>query len=90
MKCKACKHYTRVGEMCEGILDIIEPGEVECWGYERAINADRIRAMSDEELVAFMMADLPCDALYGQMCTIYHGNCEGCVRDWLRQPAEKA
>ena len=52
-------------------------------------NADRIRAMSDEELAQFLYA---CD-----FCNIceegcdgcsYHGDCERRLADWLKQPAE--
>ena len=52
-------------------------------------NADRIRAMSDEELVDFLgeyrfcdICDEGCEA-----CT-YHGNCNKRILDWLQQPAE--
>lgn len=47
-------------------------------------NADKVRSMSDEELVQFMMSDPPCDALYAQSCALHNGNCEECVRDWLQ------
>lgn len=85
LRCRDCKHDKGkcVGSSRRG-------GHKNCFEPREMTNADRIRAMSDEELAAFIMADLPCDALYGQMCTIYHGNCEGCVRDWLQQPAEEA
>ena len=52
-------------------------------------NADRIRAMSDEELVDFLgeyrfcdICDEGCEA-----CT-YHGDCNKRLFDWLKQPAE--
>lgn len=52
-------------------------------------NADRIRAMSDEELVDFLgeyrfcdICDEGCEA-----CT-YHGDCTKRLFDWLKQPAE--
>ena len=51
-------------------------------------NADRIRAMSDEELVDFLgeyrfcdICDEGCEA-----CT-YHGDCDKRLLDWLKQPA---
>ena len=47
-------------------------------------NADKVRSMSDEELVQFMMSDPPCDALYAHSCALHSGNCEECVREWLR------
>lgn len=51
-------------------------------------NADKVRSMSDEELVQFMMSDPPCDALYAQSCALHNGNCEECVRDWLQASVE--
>ena len=47
-------------------------------------NADRIRAMSDEELCDFLMCDVICDQKMSPDCT----DCEKCVLDWLQQPAE--
>ena len=56
---------------------------------KRMTNGDRIRAMSDAELLAF---------LYGyQFCEIcdegcdecrYNGDCKRRLKDWLKQPAE--
>ena len=53
-------------------------------------NADRIRAMSDEELVEFLynykftdMCEEGCDLCH------YHGDCENRLADWLKQPAEE-
>lgn len=47
-------------------------------------NADRIRAMSDEELVRWVGLDsCPKDAV----CTL-PVNCEKCWLNWLRQPAK--
>lgn len=49
-------------------------------------NADRIRAMSDEEL-----AELLCSMTYCYECS-YKNACthDDGYLDWLRQPAEKA
>lgn len=54
-------------------------------------NADRIRAMSDEE-----MARLVFMGREGLFCNKYsfeckkECSCEDCVLDWLKQPAEEA
>lgn len=48
-------------------------------------NADRIRAMSDEELCEFLMCDVVCDQNISPDCK----DCEKCVMDWLQQPAEE-
>ena len=57
--------------------------------YKPDTHADRIRAMSDEELAEFLseyqfcdMCDEGCDA-----CT-YHGECDKRLLEWLKQPAE--
>ena len=57
-------------------------------------NADRIRAMSDEELADFllkMMSDVQCFAegiLPYHSCPQNH-NCKQCGIEWLHQPAEE-
>ena len=67
----------------------------ECWDEwaERnppMTNADRIRAMSDEELMEFI-----CQQKYIVMCKegclecTYHGDCEKRFLEWLKQPAEE-
>ena len=51
-------------------------------------NADKIRAMSDEELSKFLREPF-CDRRTHEECTIsYCGVCDQCVLDWLQQPAE--
>jgi hypothetical protein len=53
-------------------------------------NADRIRNMSDEELVAFIGHNCMCDRIQdeGTWCE-EQGVCEGCLLKWLKQPAEE-
>ena len=52
-------------------------------------NADKIRAMSDEELAKFLHEPF-CDKRTLEECTIsYCGVCDQCVLDWLQQPAEE-
>lgn len=51
-------------------------------------NADRIRAMSDEELASLIMGipDYPCDEkIPAGECD---EKCEKCILEWLQQPAE--
>lgn len=64
-----------------------------CTAYVPVItNADRIRAMSDEELAVFLSRDLkePCDycqlAVFEGACT--ETLCEDAMMKWLQQPAE--
>ena len=52
-------------------------------------HADRIRAMSDEELVEFINHFNICDHRTNEECKMsYCACCEVCVMDWLQQPAE--
>lgn len=48
-------------------------------------NADRIRAMSDEELCEFLMCDPVCDQKMSSGCE----DCKKCIMAWLQQPAEE-
>ena len=57
--------------------------------YKPQTNADRIRAMSDEELCEFLgeykfcnICEEGCDS-----CT-YNGDCDKRLFEWLQQPAE--
>lgn len=52
-------------------------------------NADRIRAMTDEELCEFLSQYKFCDICEEgcENCS-YNGDCERRLADWLKQPAE--
>lgn len=52
-------------------------------------NADRIRAMSDEELCKFLGEYKFCDICEEgcDSCT-YNGDCDKRLLEWLKQPAE--
>lgn len=50
-------------------------------------NADRIRAMSDDELARFITDDL-CELLCGSP-SVCDGQCEGKMLTWLKAPAEE-
>ena len=52
-------------------------------------NADRIRAMSDEELSAMLADDDNCCPPKHPNCSKHVSDCEGCWLEWLRQPAEE-
>lgn len=51
-------------------------------------NADKIRAMSDEELAAYLSDDDRCCPPKHPNCHKYVNNCSGCHLEWLQQPAE--
>lgn len=60
------------------------------WKAKPQTNADRIRAMSDEELAKFLgeyqfadMCDEGCEN-----CT-YHGDCDKRILEWLKQPTKE-
>ena len=78
---------------CTGTKDVDPcPGYDKCKQYKPnyTTNADRIRAMSDEEL-----AELLLNACIGSKCgeqpTNEHGSidCFACRLTWLKQPAEE-
>lgn len=57
----------------------------------RITNADRIRAMSDEELVKFIGHNSLCDQIQNNernWCES-QGVCNNCLVEWLKQPAEE-
>lgn len=66
-----------------------------CTAYVPVItNADRIRAMSDEELVGFLMRLMGHEQCFAEGIFPYHPcpqshNCKQCGIDWLQQPAEE-
>ena len=49
-------------------------------------NADRIRAMSDEEMAVVMYHPF-CDKRTDKECKAF-GDCNQCALEWLQQPAE--
>lgn len=99
MKCRNCKHLIWAGEepgkmffgWCHKILDTPDPDIEWCCGFERRTNADRIRAMDDEQLAKFLCEFRSCDSDFHP--------CNGCkgepycraghngMIDWLQQPA---
>ena len=50
-------------------------------------NADRIRAMSDEELANIIAGTPICEESYMD-CLLEGRDCETCLLEWLKQPAE--
>ena len=55
---------------------------------KKQTRADKIRAMSDEELAKFLQEPF-CDKRTHEECTIsYCRVCDQCVLDWLKQQSE--
>ena len=82
IKCRNCFFYRN--EWCEKIVDSPDPEEArDCNYFREMTNADRIRAMSDEEL---------CDLLDEWWCMGANNDERLAYADerlaWLQQPAE--
>jgi len=78
---------------CAADADFMEGSE--CDKFNQAVlskpmtNADRIRAMSDEEMVDFYHSFNICDIRGNDECKfMFLADCRSCVLEWLKQPAE--
>ena len=95
MKCKCGQSGT-----CEKLFRPNCPDDGTCYEFDMFTNADRIRAMSDEELASiFLRADFCkcCEHEKGGVCNficaypnipIYEG-CKQAALKWMKQPAEE-
>ena len=73
-------HYKATEDFARKLIDHAKP----------QTNADRIRAMSDEELAVFLGEYRFCDICEeGCADCTYHGDCDKRLSDWLQQPAEE-
>lgn len=94
IKCRNCFFYRN--EWCEKIVDSPDPEEArDCNYFREMTNADRIRSMTDEELVNFLMRLMGHAQCFAEGIFPYHPcpknyNCKQCGIDWLQQPAEEA
>ena len=88
-RCSDCANGAWTGEertlpeVCT-ICRFKSDGEPSEWKPKVFTNADRIRAMSDEELASFI-ASLDCPDRWREC----NGHCDECVLGWLKQPAEE-
>ena len=101
IKCRNCFFYRN--EWCEKIVDSPDPEEVrDCAYFREMTNADKIRAMSDEELAVFIEKIVPmnCDCCaYMRPCRLEYDeetvnyaekySCRDGIMQWLKQPAEE-
>ena len=88
IKCRSCFFYRN--EWCEKIVDSPDPEEARDCNYFREMNnADRIRAMSDEELAEFLwdfnLADVSTDKLGEFGPHMFRRR----LKEWLQQPSEE-
>lgn len=82
IKCKHCDKLKK--HWCEAVLDSPdEDMERDCRFFRHKTNADRIRAMSDEELADFI-TNCGCYD-HARDC---RASCKDCTMDWLKQPVE--
>ena len=84
--CKKCNNL--VNDWCEKVIDSPDPDmQRDCQHFCEKTNADRIRAMSDEELAKLLL-----DGCRGAKCDDQQQNefgsvnCFQCRRTWLQQP----
>lgn len=97
MELKRCNNCANGAWICEesalpGVCiycDFLSDGSPSEWKPKAATNADRIRAMTDEELGEFLSKCEFCNICPEgcDNCT-YHGDCDKRLLDWLQQPAE--
>lgn len=84
-------------QICGSVLgDAVFVEGSECDEFNRQVlsqpmtNADRIRAMSDEELAEFIGHHSLCDRIQGESTWCEeHAVCENCLTEWLQQPVKE-
>ena len=80
MKCK----YGQNGA-CEKLFRPNCLDSSECYEFELYTNADRIRAMSDEELAERIWPKFGCPNEKNHVTCEYVGECKDCWMEWLQQ-----
>ena len=87
IKCRNCFFYRN--EWCEKIVDSPDPEEVrDCNYFREMTNADRIRAMSDEELAEFIK-HIKVRAAFCKAVKDNDAFEALCSAEWLQKPAEE-
>ena len=75
------KHYAAAEDFARRLIDHAKP----------MTNADRIRAMSDEEWIAFFVLEDKCPPeRYSSWKCDRFDSCKDCWIDWLKEPVEDA
>jgi hypothetical protein len=98
-KCDGCKYKGEHQEMmfrpfgvCNrgaNLLEAVQNYEAKKCPYKKT-NADRIRDMSDEELVDWLLPYLCCSGCPMQdYCSTNDLPCEKVILEWLQQPCEE-
>lgn len=99
MTCKQCRNMADCSfdAACNDAVFDPECSAKYCTGFEPLTNADRIRAMSDQELASFwadhydeFCPNKPeCGDILDVEGSIPDEWCVNCVLEWLRQPAKE-
>lgn len=85
VKCKNCNRLKN--HWCEAVIDSPDEDMIrDCQHFSQKTNADRIRAMTDEELMKFIEDTGIAGCPYPAMSC--RASCQVCILDWLKQPAE--
>ena len=91
MTCKQCKHIDICMSEASSLGQVFDPdydGEHSCPEFDAFTNADRIRAMSDEELAWELMTwRIETEAKHQGVESNYP-NTQKTILQWLKQPAE--
>lgn len=83
MDCRGCRYYHNLADthcfVCDGS------------GYTRPSNADRLRAMTDEELAKFFERILDCEScfLFKNECGRDGYSCNQRITEWLKQEVQE-
>lgn len=102
VKCKDCDKLKN--HWCREVVDSPDEDMVrDCRYFRHKTNADRIRAMTDEELAKFLIkahdceVHIPfcqnkpeCNEMLDAGVDIPPENCEACMMAWLHRPAEES
>ena len=84
--CKKCNNF--VNDWCEKVIDSPDPDmQRDCQHFREKTNADRIRAMSDEDLAEFIKNI----KVRAALCKAAKNNDafeELCSAEWLKRPSE--
>ena len=84
--CKGCAYFWR-GEHEEPCVKCTQNASD---NYERMTNADRIRSMSDEELVEFFLEKMDCAACpASEDVACEHDRCLENIEEWLQSEVEE-
>jgi hypothetical protein len=84
-------------EYCEEWTKKVERETTQIESQKPMTNADRIRAMSDEELASWAKKQIGCGAGFFPCGVVCNGKCEAhspeacrtLIMEWLKQPAEE-